>query len=329
VKICIFGAGAIGGYLAAELARAGADVCAIARGAHLQAIKLHGLSLHIAGETINVPIRASSDPKDFGPQDFVICSLKAHQAYEYAETFVPLLAPHTAVVTATNGIPWWYFYKSKGRYDGRTLKAVDPNGRQWNVIGPQRAIGCVVDCACELIAPGVIEHHEFNRLTLGEPDGSISDRVTSLAKTLTAAGFDARVREEIRWNIWLKLWSNICFNPISMLTGATVDRIATESTLRSLCERLMRETKSVSDALGILIDESWIDRRLNNAAKVTGHKPSMLQDFERGRPMEIDAVMTVVVEIAQLVGIPTPTIELLLGLVQERAEQAGLYRRSQ
>ncbi|MGA9009979.1 MAG: 2-dehydropantoate 2-reductase [Xanthobacteraceae bacterium] len=329
MKICIFGAGAIGGYLAAELTRAGADVCAIARGAHLNAIKAHGLTLHAAGETRHVPVTVSDDAAEFGPQDFVVCSLKAHQASDHAEALAPLLGPRTAVVTAVNGIPWWYFYKTKGAYEGRILRAVDPEGRQWNAIGPQRAIGCVVDCACELVAPGVIEHHEFNRLTLGEPDGSISDRVTTFARMLTTAGFDAPVREEIRWNIWLKLWSNLCFNPISMLTGATVDRIATEPALRALCERLMREAKCVSDALEIIIDESWIGRRLNNAAKVAGHKPSMLQDFERGRPMEIDALMTAVVEMARLAGTAIPTIELVLGLVQERAEQAGLYRRPQ
>jgi 2-dehydropantoate 2-reductase len=226
-----------------------------------------------------------------------------------------------------NGIPWWYFYKTGGPHDGRQLESVDPGGRQWNVIGPERAIGCVVDSACELVAPGVIQHHDFNRLTLGEPDRSISDRVKSLAAILTAAGFDTPIRDEIRWNVWLKLWGNVCFNPISVLTHSTVDRIATEPSLRALCKLMMQEAKAVGDALGIVIDEAMMDRRLNAAGKVAGHKPSMLQDFERGRPMEIDALVTAVQELGRLTGVKTPTIDLVLGLLQERAAQAKLDRR--
>jgi 2-dehydropantoate 2-reductase len=327
MRICIFGAGAIGGYLAVELALAGSDVRVIARGAHLEAIRDRGLTLRIAGGEKHVAVTASDNPADFGPQDFVICSLKAHQAHEHAASFVPLLDPHTAVVTAMNGIPWWYFYKSGGALDGRQIEAVDPDGRQWKIIGPERAVGCVVDSACELVAPGVIDHHGFNRITSGEPDHSTSERVKSLGAVLTAAGFDVPVRDEIRWSLWLKLWGNICFNPISVLTGAAVDRIATEPALRALCERMMLEAKAVSDAIGIVIDGSLIKRRLDNAGKVVGHKPSMLQDFERGRPLEIDALVTAVAEIGRLTGVATPTIDMVLGLVRERAEQASLHGR--
>ena len=165
---------------------------------------------------------ADSDSRAFGPQDVVICTLKAHQAFESAAAFAPLLGPDTCVVTAMNGIPWWYFYKTGGLFEGRHLKSVDPDGRQWNIIGPQRAIGCVVEPACEVIAPGVIAHHQFNRFIIGEPDGSRSARVQELSNALTAASFDAPVRDNIRWNIWLKLWGNVCFNPISALTGATL-----------------------------------------------------------------------------------------------------------
>ena len=160
-----------GGYLAVELALAGADVRVIARGAHLEAIKARGLTLRIAGSERHANVPASERPEEFGPQDFVICALKAYQAHEHAASFRPLLGPHTAVVTAMNGIPWWYFYKAGGAHDGRAIDAVDPGGRQWSTIGPERAIGCVVDSACELVAPGIIEHHEFNRLAIGEPDG--------------------------------------------------------------------------------------------------------------------------------------------------------------
>jgi 2-dehydropantoate 2-reductase len=329
MKICVFGAGAIGGYLAVELALAGHEVCVVVRGEHLAAIRARGLKLRIAGKEKIARVEASDDPAAFGPQDYVLCALKAHQAYEVADRFAPLLGPETAVVTAMNGIPWWYFYRQGGAFEGRNLHSVDPGGRQWQLIGPERAIGCVVDPACEVIEPGVIEHHEFNRFTLGEPDGTASPRVTRLSQALTEANFDAPVRDKIRWNVWLKLWGNVCFNPISALTHATLDRITSEPALRALCIAAMREAKSVSEALGVVIDDSMMERRLNAAGKATGHKMSMLQDLERGRSMEIDALVTVVQELGRLTGVATSTIDLLLALVQERAEQAGLYRRPQ
>jgi 2-dehydropantoate 2-reductase len=206
MRICIFGAGAIGGYLAGELALAGHDVCAIARGTHLAAIRNHGLKLIEDGQTRTVRLRASDDPTAFGPQDVVICALKAQQAHASAAAFAPLLGRKTAVLTAMNGIPWWYFYREGGPLDNHHLESVDPGGAQWTAIGPERAIGCVVDAACEVVAPGVIEHHLFKRFTIGEPDGSNSDRVIALRDALVSAGFDAPIRESIRWNVWLKLW---------------------------------------------------------------------------------------------------------------------------
>ncbi len=325
MKICIFGAGAIGGYLAAELSLAGYEVCAIARGAHLEAIRRDGLKLRINGREKIARFPVSDDPAEFGPQDYVICALKAHQAHESAERFAPLLARDTAVVTAMNGIPWWYFYKEGGRFEGRPLESVDPGGRQWKLIGPERAIGCVVDPACEVIAPGVIEHHEFKRFTLGEPDGSRSARLSALAQALISAGFDAPIRDQIRWNIWLKLWGNVCFNPIGALTHTTLDRVTREPGLRAVCKAMMSETKAVNEALGIQIPEDMIDRRLAVAGSVTGHKMSMLQDLERGRSLEIDALVTVVRDLGRLVGVATPVIDIVLALIQERARQAGLY----
>lgn len=324
MKICIFGAGAIGGYLAVELALAGNEVCAIARGAHLEAIRKNGLSLLIGGKEKNAKIPASDNPADFGPQDYVICALKAHQSHESAARFAPLLGPDTAMVTAMNGIPWWYFYKEGGKFEGRHLESVDAGARQWNLIGPERAIGCVVDPACEVIAPGVIEHHEFNRFILGEPDGSASKRVQKLSEIMTAANFDAPVRNAIRWNVWLKLWGNVCFNPISALTHATLDQI-TSGALREICKKAIHEAKAVTEALDIFIPEEMIDRRLNVAGKAVGHKMSMLQDLERNRSMEIDALVTAVQELGRLTGVPTPTVDILLALVQERGRQAGLY----
>jgi 2-dehydropantoate 2-reductase len=325
VKFCIYGAGAIGGYLAVELATAGHDVCVIARGDHLKAIQKRGLILRIAGHEKIAHVAADENPQRFGFQDVVICALKAHQASTSAPDFAPLLGPSTSVLTAMNGIPWWYFYKCGGRFEGHRLKSVDPAGRQWQFIGPQRAIGCVVEPACEVAEPGIILHRQFNRLIIGEPDSSHSPRVMALSKALNESGIDAPVRDNIRWNIWLKLWGNVCFNPISALTGATLDRITSEHGLLSLCRTMMFEAKSVNEALGIHIPLEMMDRRLAAAGSVAGHKMSMLQDLERGRSLEIDALVTAVQEIGRFTGVPTPTIDAVLALVQERGRTAHLY----
>jgi 2-dehydropantoate 2-reductase len=325
MRFCIYGAGAIGGYVAVKLALAGHEVCVIARGAHLRAIREHGLKLRAEGTEKVARLPASEDPREFGHQDFVICALKAHQAYATAPDFAPLLGPSTAVVTAMNGIPWWYFYESGGRFEGCRLSSVDLNDRQWNAIGPERAIGCVVEPACEVAEPGVIVHHALNRFILGEPDRSRSPRVAALSEALVDAGFEAPVREEVRWNIWLKLWGNVCFNPISALTGATLDRIIADPALRGLCKSMMLETKAVNEALGIVIPDDMMERRLAAAGSIAGHKMSMLQDLERGRSLEIDALVTAVQELGRLAGVATPMVDAMLALVQERGRIAGLY----
>jgi len=325
MKFCVYGAGAIGGLMAVELASSGHEVCVIARGAHLQAINERGLKLLIDGRETVARVAASEDPRAFGPQDYVICALKAHQAYASARGFAPLLGPATAVVTAMNGIPWWYFYKSGGRFEGRRVASVDPDGRQWDSIQPQRAIGCVIEPACSVIAPGVIRHHALKRIPIGEPDGSRSERVLALGRALEEAGFDAPVREDIRSHIWFKLWANVCFNPISALTGATLDRMIGVPALLALCRSIMLEAKAVNEALGIEIPADMMDRLLALAASVGSHKMSMLQDLERGRSLEIDALVTVVQELGRLTGVPTPLIDAVLALVQERARSAGLY----
>ena len=325
MKICVYGAGAIGGYLAVELAASGQDVCVIARGAHLLAIQENGLKLVIHGREKVARIAAGEDPRAFGVQDLVICALKAHQAYDCAASFAPLLGPETAFLTAMNGIPWWYFYRSGGRFEGHHLGSVDPGGRQWHSIQPERAIGCVVEPACEVSAPGVIVHHDLNRFIIGEPDGSRSSRVLELSEVLTQAGFDAPVRDNVRWNIWLKLWGNVCFNPISALTGATLDRITGEPAMRSLCKSMMLETQAVNESLGVQIPTNMMDRRLAAAGAVVGHKMSMLQDLERGRSLEIDALVTAVQELGKLTGVSTPVVDSVLALVQERGRAAGLY----
>lgn len=325
MKICVFGAGAIGGYLAVELALSGQDVCVVARGAHLKAMRESGLKLITDGGERTARIAASEDPRDFGAQDLVICALKAHQAYDCAPAFAPLLGPATGLLTAMNGIPWWYFYRVGGRFDGHHLQSVDPEGRQWNALEPRRAIGCVVEPACEVIAPGVIVHHDLKRFIIGEPDGSRSGRVLELSDALAKAGFDAPVRDDIRWNIWLKLWGNVCLNPISALTGATLDRIIGDPGLRALCKTMMLEARTVNEALGVHIPLELVERRLDVAGSLVGHKMSMLQDLERGRRLEVDALVGAVQELGRLVEVPTPIIDAVLALIQARGRAAGLY----
>jgi 2-dehydropantoate 2-reductase len=325
VRICIFGAGAIGGYMAVELAGANHEVSVVARGAHLHAIRERGLTLRIEGREKVARLAASADPGDFGVQDLVVCALKAHQAYASAPAFAPLLGDETAVLTAMNGIPWWYFYRAGGAFDGRRLRSVDPDDRQWRAIGPERAIGCVVEPACEVVEPGVIEHHRFKRFILGEPDGARSARVERLSAALIEAGFEAPVRDDIRWNIWLKLWGNVCFNPISALTGASIDAIVKAPALRALCRAMMLEAKQVNEALGVTIPDEMLDRRFAAAGSIGAHKMSMLQDLERGRSLEIDALVSVVQELGRLTHVATPMIDAVLALVQERGRTAGLY----
>jgi 2-dehydropantoate 2-reductase len=325
MKICVFGAGAIGGYLAVELALSGNQVCVIARGDHLRAIRKDGLRLRIGGQEKTARMAASDQPADFGAQDVVICALKAHQAWQQCERFSPLLGLDTCVVTAMNGIPWWYFHRTAGALEGHHLESVDRGARQWKAIGPERAIGCVVDPACEVVAPGVIAHHEFRRFTLGEPDGSQSVRVQVLAQALLQAGFDAPIRDNIRWNIWLKLWGNACFNPISLLTLATLDRITSEPGLRSVCTAVMHECRNVAGALQIQIPEAMIERRMDVAGLAIGHKMSMLQDLESARSVEIDALVGAVHELGRLTQVSTPAVDILLALARERGRQAGLY----
>ena len=319
MKFCIYGAGAIGGYLAVQLALSGQQVCVVARGAHLDAIQKNGLTLKIHGREKVVRVAADSNPGAFGPQDIVICALKAHQAFDNAASFAPLLGPNTAVLTAMNGIPWWYFYKTGGDFEGHHLDSVDPGGRQWNCIGPHRAIGCVVEPACEVTAPGIITHHQFNRFIIGEPDGSRSSRVQDLSRVLNQAEFDAPVRDNIRWNIWLKLWGNVCFNPISALTGATLGRMIGNPDLRALCKAMMLETQAVNEALGVQIPSEMMDRRLDGAAAATDHKMSMLQDLERGRSLEVDALVGAVQELGRLTAVRTPMVDAVLALIKERA----------
>jgi 2-dehydropantoate 2-reductase len=323
MKICIYGAGAIGGYMGAKLAKAGAEVSLVARGPHLAAMQGAGLVVIEEGERWSVPVRAAEDPSVLGPQDYVVITLKAHSVPGVVARLQPLLGSKTTVVMGVNGVPWWYFYKLGGPFDGRRLAAVDPGDIQWNGIGPERVLGCVVYPAAEVAEPGVIAHLEGNRFTLGEPSGESSERAQALSKLLGAAGLRAPVRPRIRDEIWIKLWGNLSFNPISALTHATLDTLCTDPGTRAVARAMMIEAQTIAERLGVRFPID-VDRRIEGGAAVGAHKTSMLQDLERGRPLEIDALVTAVQEMGMLVAVPTPTIDTVLALIRLRAKMAGL-----
>lgn len=320
MKICVYGAGAIGGYLAVQLALKEHEVSVIARGPHLDAIRRQGLSLRIDGETRTAEVRATDDPGSLGEQDYVMVTLKAHSVPAVVEDMKALLGPDTAVVTAMNGVPWWYFHALDCPWRDQTLESVDPGGRQWREIGPERAIGCVVYPATEVIEPGVVEHLSGNRFTLGEPSGEKTDRVVALSKAMIDAGFKSPVRN-IRDEIWIKLWGNLCFNPISALTRATLDVIATDSGTREVSRQMMLEAQAIGEKLNVRFGVD-VEKRIDGAAAVGAHKTSMLQDLERGRPMEIEALVGAVQELGRITDTPTPTIDTILPLVRLLAKFA-------
>ena len=324
MRICIYGAGAIGGLLGARLAKAGAEVSLVARGPHLAAMRARGLTLRSGGESFTVPVTATDDPATLGPQDYVVVTLKAHQVPGVVGAMQPLLGPDTAVVMGVNGVPWWYFHGLGGAYEGRRLPSVDPGDVQWEGIGPQRVIGAVVYPAAEIPEPGVVELVEGDRFTLGEPSGERSPRIELLSQALIAAGLKAPVRARIRDEIWIKLWGNLSFNPISALTCATLDVICTDPGTRALARAMMVEAQTIAEKLGVRFPIA-VDRRLDGGAAVGAHKTSMLQDLERGRPMEIDALVTAVSDMGRLVEVPTPAIDAVLALVRLRARVAGCY----
>ena len=324
MKVCIFGAGAIGGYMGVKLAKAGADVSLVARGPHLAAMQEKGLTLIEEGETTTVPVTASDDPAALGVQDYVIVTLKAHSVPPVVSKMVPMIGPNTTIVSGVNGVPWWYFHKLEGAHEGTRLDSVDPGNVQWNGFGPDRVLGCVVYPAAEVIEPGVIKHIEGNRFSLGEPDGSKSDRAQALSKILANAGLKAPVRPKLRDEIWVKLWGNLSFNPISALTHATLDVLCTDEGTRAVARNMMVEAQEIAERLGVKFPID-VDRRIAGGAAVGAHRTSMLQDLDQGRPMEIDALVASVQELGRVTGVPTPTIDTVLGLIRLRARTAGLY----
>lgn len=315
MKICIVGDGAIGGYLGAKLALSGEDVTLIARGAHLNAIQTNGLKL-ITDTTTNVSnIAATDDISTLKPQDVVILAMKAQSLPPIAASLPSLYHSQTMVVPAQNGAPWWYFRKCGTQYEGANITSVDPDGTVEANIGVERTIGCVVYPAAEIAEPGVIRHIEGERFSIGEIDGAKTERIQTLANVLKKAGLKAPIRNQIRTDLWVKLWGNVAFNPISALTRTTLDKICQYPLTRELALSIMTETQTIAQKLGIDFGIT-IEQRVAGAEKVGAHKTSMLQDIEAKRPTEVDAIVGAVAELGKLTDTPTPHIDTVYALVK-------------
>jgi 2-dehydropantoate 2-reductase len=312
MKYTIVGAGAIGGYLGAKLALAGEDVTFIARNRNLAAINARGMTLHLPdGSTQQTKhVRAVQDPTEAGPQDVVLLTTKAHQLLDLVPGIRSLFGPETMVVSMVNGIPWWYFQRLGGAYDAHQLSSVDPDGVLGAGIEVNRIIGGIVYPAAELLEPGVVKVIEGNRFTLGELDNQRTPRIEALSKSMMAAGFKAPVSRDIRSEIWVKLWGNLTFNPVSALSHATLEDICAYPLTRELAQRMMEEAQRVGEKLGVAFKVS-VDQRIAGAQAVGAHKTSMLQDVEQGRALELEALLGSVVELARITDSPTPTIDAI------------------
>jgi 2-dehydropantoate 2-reductase len=322
-KVCIYGAGAIGGWIGVKLAQAGCDVSVVARGATLQALQQGGLRLQPqGGEAISAKVRASANPADFGVQDLVIVAVKAPAMAKVAKAIAPLLGPQTVVLTAMNGVPWWFFLNAKGALAGHQLNAIDPDGSIGQAIPTRRVIGCVLYIAASVDEPGIIRHSSGRQPFVGEPDNRLTPRLARLADWLRRAGLDCRESPNIQRDIWFKLWGNLSVNPISLLTTATADRIIDDPLARWLCVSMMEEAGRIGAAIGIPVSSSI--EKIETIRALGAFKMSMLQDVEHGKPVEIDALLTVTHDIGQLVGVPTPFIDSVLGLARLRANRLGL-----
>ena len=317
MKICIVGAGATGGYLGVKLINAGFDVSLVARGAHLTAMKKKGLTLIENDKEITCSPKCSDSMKELGKMDFIFITLKAYSINGLVEEISTMFDENTSVISAYNGIPWWYFFGAEGQFKNYRIKCIDPENIQWNVITPERIIGCVVYPATEIIEPGVIKHIEGNRFSLGEPNGAQTERIARISKAMARAGLKAPVRKNIRQEIWMKLIGNLAFNPLSVITEETLDVLLLNEENKKTAYEAMKEATSIMDKLNVPMSIS-IDQRIEGAAKVGSHKTSMLQDYERGKELELDALVVAVKEIADLLGIKTPTIDRILHTVTEK-----------
>jgi len=323
MRVCVLGAGAIGGFIGTRLAAAGVPTCALARGATLAALRAHGWQAETRAGRLSAPARASADPAELGEQDVVILAVKANSARSAAAVIGPLLGPRTMVLTAMNGVPWWFFDGFGGPCQGRRLVSVDPGGAVAAAIPVRHVIGGVVHMSCSVAGPGVARHHHGTGLIVGEPGRTRSRRVGALADVLETGGFDVTVTDQIHTGIWYKLWGNMTINPVSVLTGATSDQILDDDLVRRFCQTAMREAQQIGARIGCPIAESPEDRNAVTR-KLGAFRTSMLQDAEAGRPLELDALVGAVREIGAATGVPSPAIDALHGLTRLRARAAGL-----
>lgn len=324
MKVCIYGAGAIGGWIGMGLARAGCSVSVVARGVTLAALQQHGLRLNQAGQVTSQTVTSSASPADLGVQDLVVLAVKAPSLPEVVRQIAPLIGPNTIVLTAMNGVPWWFLQDFGGALAGQRLKSVDPTGELAQAIPAQHIVGCVVHASCSLDEPGQVHHHFGNKLIIGEPSGEKTARVQQLSALLEKAGFEAPVSEQIQKDIWFKLWGNMTANPISALTGATMDRVLDDELVTGFTHSVMLEAKEIGARIGIPINQTPEERHVITR-KLGAFKTSMLQDVEAGKPVELDALVTAVKELGELTQVPTPFTDALLGLSRLHARGLGLY----
>ena len=324
MRVAIAGAGAIGVFLGTRLAQSGCEVAALARGATATALRAHGWRLQTGDTLVSAPARVVEDANELGPQDLVIVAVKGPSLPGIAARIAPLLGRDTPVMTAMNGVPWWFFHEFGGEYAGMQLESIDPGGSIAAAISARRIIGCVVHAACAAPEPGLTRHSVGNRLIVGEPRGGDSPRVNTVADALTRAGFDVEVSACIQRDVWYKLWGNMTMNPVSALTGATVDKVLDDSLVNAFCLEVMREAAAIGARIGCPIEQSGQDRNAITR-KLGAFKTSMLQDVEAGKPVEIDVLLSAVREIGRKVGEPTPQLDALLGLSRLHARTRGLY----
>jgi 2-dehydropantoate 2-reductase len=325
MKICVYGAGAIGGLMAAWLARSGHDVSVVARGAQLDAIRRHGLRVQSKGGVESFRVKAESDPAKLGPQDYVLVTVKAQSLTDVAATISPLLGKDTSVVTAMNGVPWWFFNRLKFKNGAERLESLDPGGKLSRAIPTDRVVGCVIHLAASTPEPGLISHNMGAKLILGEPGGEHTARTTRIAEALTAAGFEIVVTDSIEKEFWVKLLGNVSFNPVSALTVTTADRLIENQEVKAYMVEIMREVLAIGRAVGV---DANIDpeARIDMARSLGRFKTSMLQDLEAGKPLEIDGLLAGTLEIARKAGVRAPFTESLYGLIRARAQSTGQYR---
>ena len=330
-KICIFGAGSIGGFIATSLKRTDSKVSLIARGDHKEAIEKNGLTFIRDDNKVNHKFDVTDNPKDLDQQDFIIISVKANAISKISESLKPIIGSKTSIICAINGLPWWYFYKANTgtKLDNQIVETVDQGGKIWETLGPERAIGCVVYPACQILEPGIIKHNgNGERFSLGEPDGSRSDRLKMISSLFIEGGLKAPQKKNLRDEIWVKLWGNCSFNPVSALTNKTMDEMGNDPETYNLIKILMEECQLVGEKIGVKFNIS-IDDRIKGGVSIIGHKPSTAQDLNAGKPLEIDPIIGSIIEIANKLNVQVPNLKEINSQLKLKAENLGLYQRSE